>query len=190
MPGVTLPLTGLFSSVPQVYSQDPIHGFGPSADGGDATSEYDEPAAPPTEGGDLEEGYESSEVGIDASGIDYLGHLDPALLLATLVPLPNEDEDDDLQEGVDLLGDAVTTDGDAAPSTNDTEPVFSLPGTLFCAGPTMRKLMSIYRSPNLAMDIRSCGGPDDPEISATTEADGRVPPGSEGDQATRRQVPV
>jgi hypothetical protein len=182
------PLARPVSSVPHTYSRDPILNFEDIvADGGDATSEYDEPAAPPTEGGDFEDGYESGEVGTDASGPDYLGRTDPALLLATLVPLPNEDGDGDLEDdegGVDLLGDVVSTDGEAAPSTNGTEPGFSLPGTLFCPKPTRRKLTSIYRSPNLAMDIRSCGGSDDPEISAATETDGCVPPGSEGDHAT------
>jgi hypothetical protein len=157
------------------------------ADGGDATSEYDEPAAPPTEGGDLEEGYESSEVVTDVSGLDYLGHADAALLLAALVPLPNEDGDDNLEEdegGVDLLGEAVRADGDAAASRNGTGSGFRLPGTLFCPTPT------IYGSPNLAMDIRSCDGSDDPEKSAITGTDGCVPPGSENDHAVWQHVPV
>jgi hypothetical protein len=37
-------------------------------------------------------------VGTEVSGLDYPEHAEAALLLATFVPLPNEDGDDDLEE--------------------------------------------------------------------------------------------
>jgi hypothetical protein len=112
-----------------------------TADGGGADSDYEEPGAPPTEGGDVEGQYESSEVGDNVATFSRLQDDDPVLLLAASVPLPDEEGDVDLGE-VKEVADGTTEEvtegavsGDVAPSASNVESIFQLPGMRFTSGP-------------------------------------------------------
>jgi hypothetical protein len=107
-----------------------------------ADSDYGEPGAPPTEGGDVEGQYESSEVGDDVATFGHLQDDGPALLLAASVPLPDEEGDFDLGE-VEAVADETTEDvteaavnGNVARSMSNMGSTFQLPGSCFTSGPT------------------------------------------------------
>jgi hypothetical protein len=123
----------------------------------------------------------SGEVGTEVSGLDYPEHAEAALLLATLVPLPKEDGDDDLGEdeggvpGGEWRKEWTCSETRARLMMVWYHPrmarrqVSGFPVRFFVPDST------IYGSPNLAMDISSCDGSDDPEKRAVTGTNGHVP---------------
>jgi hypothetical protein len=163
--------------------QDLIYNFKNTAPDVDATSEYKEAAAPPTEGEYVEGEYEIRETGINAGSVDYLEDADPVLLLAASIRLPDK-EDDNLEEGIEAVGpfvDNVST-GDATAPTSmgiaDKAP-FSLPSTSLASGHD-HELTRPYRC-HVDMAFGVLRGPAHRGKGGHGRAAGHLSPGSKSD---------